>query len=58
MEIGELALEIWQSRMILPIGQRLVDLLLEAIHADRAQKTLPVPIEAIKGTILSFVEVR
>ncbi|XP_045466158.1 cullin-2 [Harmonia axyridis] len=58
MEIGELALEIWQSRMILPIGQKLVDLLLEAIDADRAQKTLPVSIEAIRGTILSFVEVQ
>ncbi|KAL3271007.1 hypothetical protein HHI36_021508 [Cryptolaemus montrouzieri] len=58
MEIGELALEVWQSGMIAPLGLRLVKLLLEAIDADRAQKTLPVSIEAIRGTILSFVEVQ
>ncbi|KAK9880642.1 hypothetical protein WA026_011881 [Henosepilachna vigintioctopunctata] len=58
MEIGELALEVWQSGMISPLGQRLVKLLLEAIDADRAQRSLPVSIQAIKGTILSFVEVQ
>ncbi|XP_072383725.1 cullin-2 [Diabrotica undecimpunctata] len=58
MEIGELALEIWQSGMIAPLGLRLVKLLLEAIDQDRAKQTLTVPIEAVKGTILSFVEVQ
>ncbi|XP_018574636.1 cullin-2 isoform X2 [Anoplophora glabripennis] len=58
MEIGELALEVWQSGMIAPLGQRLVKLLLEAIDQDRAQQPLSVPIEAVRGTILSFVEVQ
>lgn len=57
MEIGELALEIWQSGMIAPLGQRLVKLLLEAIDQDRAQQSFSIPIEAVRGTILSFVEV-
>lgn len=57
MEIGELALEIWQSGMIAPLGQRLVKLLLEAIDQDRAQKSFLIPIEAVRGTILSFVDV-
>lgn len=57
MEIGELALEIWQSGMIAPLSQRLVKLLLEAIDDDRAQQTPRIPVEAVKGTILSFVEV-
>lgn len=57
MEIGELALEVWQSGMIAPLGQRLVKLLLEAIDQDRAQQPLSIPIEAVRGTILSFVEV-
>lgn len=57
MEIGELALEIWQSGMIAPLGQRLVKLLLEAIDQDRAGLTFSIPMEAVRGTILSFVEV-
>lgn len=57
MEIGELALEIWQSGMIAPLGQRLVKLLLEAIEHDRARQSFSTPIEAVRGTILSFVEV-
>lgn len=57
MEIGELALEIWQTGMIAPLGQKLVKLLLEAIDQDRAQKSISMPIEAVRGTILSFVEV-
>ena len=57
MEIGELALEVWQSGMIAPLGQRLVKLLLEAIGEDRTQKTCSIPIDAVRGTILSFVEV-
>nr|CAI5850645.1 unnamed protein product [Callosobruchus analis] len=58
MEIGELALEVWQSGMIAPLGQKLVKLLLEAIDQDRAQQPLTTPIEAVRGTILSFVEVQ
>lgn len=57
MEIGELALEIWQSGMIAPLGQRLVKLLLEAIDQDRSQQPFSIPIEAVRGAILSFVEV-
>ena len=57
MEIGELALEVWQSGMIAPLGQRLVKLLLEAIGEYRTQKTCSIPIDAVRGTILSFVEV-
>jgi cullin 2 len=58
MEIGELALEVWQSGMIAPLGPRLVKLLLEALSEDRAQRTCSIPIEAVRGTILSFVEVK
>lgn len=58
MEIGELALEVWTRGMIAPLGGRLVKLLLEAIAQDRAQETLSIPIEAVRGTILSFVEVQ
>lgn len=57
MEIGELALEIWQSGMIAPLGQRLVKLLLETIEQDRSRQSFSTPIEAVRGTILSFVEV-
>ena len=57
MEIGELALEIWRTGMIAPLGPRLVRLLLEAIDLDRSQGTSNIAIDAIKGTILSFVEV-
>ncbi|KAI4454581.1 cullin [Holotrichia oblita] len=58
MEIGELALEVWRAGMIAPLGSRLVKLLLEAIDQDRAQHTTNIPIEAVKGTILSFVDVQ
>lgn len=56
MEIGELALEIWKTGLITPIGKRLVKFLLEAVDEDRHQCTI-LPIEAVRGTILSFVEV-
>uniref|UniRef100_V5I8I2 Cullin-5 n=1 Tax=Anoplophora glabripennis TaxID=217634 RepID=V5I8I2_ANOGL len=58
MVIGELALEVWQSEMIAPLGQRLVKLLLGTIEQDRAQQPLSIPIDAVRGTILSFVEVQ
>ncbi|XP_030747563.1 cullin-2 [Sitophilus oryzae] len=58
MEIGELALQVWQSNMITPLGHRLVKLLLEAIDLDRAGQPPKIPIEAVRGTILSFVEVQ
>ncbi|KAF2900626.1 hypothetical protein ILUMI_05565 [Ignelater luminosus] len=57
MEIGELALEIWRVGMISPLGHRLVKLLLEAIDEDRLNQTTTLPIEAVRGTIHSFVEV-
>lgn len=57
MEIGELALEVWKTGLITPLGKRLVKFLLEAVDQDRHQCTL-LPIEAVRGTILSFVEVR
>ncbi|KAL1502791.1 hypothetical protein ABEB36_007887 [Hypothenemus hampei] len=58
MEIGELALQVWQSNMIYPLGQRLVTLLLEAIDLDRAGQPPTIPLDAVRGTILSFVEVQ
>lgn len=58
MEIGELALEVWSSGIIAPLGKKLVNLLLEVIDQDRAHNTTNVPIEAVRGTILSFVEVK
>ncbi|XP_066149057.1 cullin-2 isoform X1 [Euwallacea fornicatus] len=58
MEIGELALQVWQSNMIWPLGHRLVQLLLEAIDLDRAGQPPAIPLEAVRGTILSFVEVQ
>lgn len=59
MEIGELALEVWKVGMINPLGHRLVKLLLEAIAQDRAQHvTTTSSIVAVKGTILSFVQVQ
>lgn len=57
MEIGELALEIWRVGMITSLGHRLVKLLLEAIDEDRLNQTTTLPIEAVRGTIHSFVEV-
>ncbi|KAK4877974.1 hypothetical protein RN001_010480 [Aquatica leii] len=57
MEIGELALEIWKSGMISPLGYKLVKLLLEAIDEDRLHHNTSLPIDAVRGTILSFVEV-
>lgn len=57
MEIGELALEVWHTGIIAPLGHRLVRLLLEAIEQDRLQHTTTVPIDAVRGTILSFVDV-
>lgn len=58
MEIGELGLEVWRVDMILPLGTRLVKLLLEAIEQDRAKQGPTVPVEAVQGTILSFVHVQ
>lgn len=57
MEIGELGLEVWRAGMIVPLGQRLVKLLLEAVEQDRAQQAISVPVEAVRGTIHSFVQV-
>lgn len=57
MEIGELALQVWQTNMIWPLGHRLVKLLLEAIDLDRAGKPPTIHLDAVRGTILSLVEV-
>lgn len=56
MEIGELGLEVWRAGMITPLGSRLVRLLLEAVRQDR--KGQSVNVEAVRGTILSFVQVQ
>lgn len=58
MEIGELGLEVWRTDMIQPIGNRLLKLLIGAIQQDRAQQGPTVPVDAVKGTILSFVQVQ
>ncbi|ENN72501.1 hypothetical protein HUJ04_001100 [Dendroctonus ponderosae] len=58
MEIGELALQVWQTNMIWPLGHRLVKLLLEAIDLDRAGKPPAIHLDAVRGTILSLVEVQ
>lgn len=58
MEIGELALDVWRAGMIAPLGKSLVNLLLEAIDQDRQQHTTNIPTEAVRGTILSFVQVQ
>lgn len=52
-----MALKVWDTEVIRPLGQKLVQLLLEVIDQDRTQNTTSVPIEAVRGTILSFVEV-
>lgn len=58
MEIGELALEVWRTGMIGPLGPKLVKLLLETIDEDRIQHSTSIPIEAVRGTVLSFVQVQ
>ncbi|XP_017775515.1 PREDICTED: cullin-2 [Nicrophorus vespilloides] len=58
LEIKELALEVWKNGMITPLGEKLVKLLLETIDKDRSEHTTLIPIEAIQGTITSFVEVQ
>ncbi|XP_071057116.1 cullin-2 isoform X2 [Onthophagus taurus] len=58
MEIGELALEVWKTGMITPLGTKLVKLLLECIEQDRSQFPMSIALEAVRGTILSFVEVQ
>lgn len=56
MEIGELGLDIWKKKMIIPLREKLVSLLLVCIDADRDSKLL-APIDVICGVIQSFVRV-
>ncbi|XP_065171049.1 cullin-2 [Atheta coriaria] len=58
MEINELSLEVWRTGMIAPLGKRLVKLLLDEIETDRMRGTMTVPIDAVRFTILSFVDVQ
>lgn len=55
MEIGELGLDIWKKKMILPLRKSLVALLLESIHADRIGEAQPANTDVICGVIQSFV---
>lgn len=56
MEIGELGLDIWKKKMIIPLREKLVSLLLVCIDADRDSKLL-APVDVICGVIQSFVRV-
>ncbi|XP_076240147.1 cullin 2 [Calliopsis andreniformis] len=57
MEIGELGLDIWKKRMIVPLKKQLVSQLLESIHADRVGEAEKASTEVICGVIQSFVRV-
>ncbi|XP_046838772.1 cullin-2 [Vespa velutina] len=57
MEIGELGLDIWKKRMIAPLRNSLVSLLLESINADRIGEAPPATTDVICGVIQSFVRV-
>jgi cullin 2 len=57
MEIGELGLDIWKRKMIMPLKKQLVSFLLESIHADRVGKALPTSTDVICSVIESFVRV-
>ena len=57
MEIGELGLDIWKKRMIIPLKKQLVSQLLESIHADRVGKAEIASTEVVCGVIQSFVSV-
>ncbi|GMT17674.1 hypothetical protein PFISCL1PPCAC_8971, partial [Pristionchus fissidentatus] len=55
-EIGSLALEIWRTRVMVPLLQKLTSLLLAAIADDREGKTVGDP-GVVAGVIQSFVQV-
>lgn len=55
LEIGELGLYLWKVHMIEPLQDQLVNLLLEALTADRLGN--PCNESIVKGVILSFVQV-
>lgn len=57
MEIGELGLDIWKRKMIMPLREKLVNFLLVCISADRDSKYDFVPTDVICGVIQSFVRV-
>jgi hypothetical protein len=56
-EIGTLAFDIWKTRLITPLSDQLVALLIEAIENDRASNVLTIDIATVRGVILSFVQV-
>ncbi|XP_053983774.1 cullin-2 [Hylaeus anthracinus] len=57
MEIGELGLDIWKKRMIIPLKKQLVSQLLDCIRADRLGIAQLASTEVIWGIIESFVRV-
>ncbi|XP_046743415.1 cullin-2 [Diprion similis] len=57
MEIGELGLDIWKRKMITPLKESLVSLLLAGIHGDRLGKARHATTDVICGVIQSFVRV-
>uniref|UniRef100_A0A914WHQ2 Cullin N-terminal domain-containing protein n=1 Tax=Plectus sambesii TaxID=2011161 RepID=A0A914WHQ2_9BILA len=56
MEIGELALSIWNQLMVTPLEAELVRQLLLAITADRNGDST-ANVDVVKGVIMSFVQV-
>lgn len=57
MEIGELGLDIWKKKMIEPLKESLVELLLQGIHADRIGEAQHTTTDVICGIIQSFFRV-
>ncbi|XP_033335780.2 cullin 2 [Megalopta genalis] len=57
LQIGELGLDIWKKKMIIPLKEQLVSQLLECIHADRVGEAQITNTEVICGVVQSFVEV-
>lgn len=57
MEIGELGLHIWKSKMITPLWSSLLSLLLAEIHADRMGKAQHTSTDVIRGVIRSLIRV-
>ncbi|XP_076654096.1 cullin 2 [Halictus rubicundus] len=57
LQVGELGLDIWKKRMIMPLKKQLVSQLLDCIHADRVGKAQITNTDVIWGVIHSFVQV-
>nr|XP_018904304.1 PREDICTED: cullin-2 [Bemisia tabaci] len=58
MEIGELGLDIWKRKMIEPLKEKLLKLLLNGIHLDRIHNAQQDLNAVIRGVIDSFVSVQ